>query len=112
MLTDFEKAVLSKLKEVPRGRVTTYGELAKAAGRPRAARAAGNAVHKNPWAPKVPCHRVVLSSGRLGGYARGPGKKKILLSQEGISVINNRIKNFNLILYKFFNNKKNNQNKK
>ena len=100
-LTDFEKAVLAKLKNVPCGNVTTYRLLAKAVGKPRAARAIGNAVNKNPWAPKAPCHRVVKSTGELGGFASGPKKKIELLKKEGVIVEKGRIKDFNLILYKF-----------
>jgi len=100
-LTKFEERVLSKLKKVPRGKVTTYQALARAVGRPRAARAVGNAVHKNPWAPQVPCHRVVKSNADLGGFASGPAKKIAWLKKEGVIVKKGKIKDFNLILYKF-----------
>ena len=100
-LTKFEIAVLEKLKKVPHGQVTTYGILAKAVGRPGAARAVGNAVNKNPWAPRVPCHRVVKSTGELGGFASGTRKKIGLLKKEGVMVKKGRIIDFNLILYKF-----------
>ena len=64
----FNKKVWLALKLIPRGRVTTYKELAKYLGKPKAARSVGNACGKNPDAPRVPCHRVVRSDGRLGGY--------------------------------------------
>ena len=100
-ITEFEKKVYKILKRVPRGNVTIYTELAKAVGRPRAMRAVGNALNKNPYAPEVPCHRVVKSCGSLGGFASGERKKAELLKKEGIKVVKGRIKNFNLILYKF-----------
>lgn len=99
-LTDFEKKVLRLLRKVPRGRVTTYGELARAAGRPVAARAAGNALHKNPGAPRVPCHRIVRSNGDLGGYAGGAGKKTVLLAEEGVAVENGKIVDFKRKFYR------------
>ncbi len=86
---------------IPAGKVTTYAELARAAGHPKAARAAGNAVNKNPHAPKVPCHRVVKSNGEVGGYAEGTDKKVKYLAKEGVLVKNGRIENFKEILYKF-----------
>lgn len=94
MLSVFEMSVLHKLKSVPRGRVTTYAALAQAIGRPRSVRAVGNALHKNPDAPQVPCHRVVRSDGSLGGYAGGAGRKARLLTAEGIMVRGGRIVNF------------------
>ena len=64
---EFNKKVWAALKLIPRGRVTTYKELAKYLGKPKAARAVGNACGANPDAPRVPCHRVVRSDGRLDG---------------------------------------------
>ncbi|MBL4693758.1 MGMT family protein [Candidatus Gracilibacteria bacterium] len=86
MFTDFQQSVWEALKTIPRGKVTTYGEIARYLGRPRAARAVGSAVGKNPNAPEVPCHRVVPSSGLVGNYS-GPGGRdgKIkLLKEEGV----------------------------
>ncbi|MFH0891729.1 MAG: MGMT family protein [Candidatus Falkowbacteria bacterium] len=100
-LTDFEIKVLETLKGVPKGRVTTYGALALAAGRPGAARAVGNALNKNPDAPRVPCHRVVYGDGCLGGYAGGRIKKIGLLKKEGIGVKNGRIAGFKKIFFGF-----------
>lgn len=97
----FAKSVWRTLKKVPRGQVTSYGELAKAAGSPRAARAVGNALHINPYAPQVPCHRVVKSDGSLGGFASGLNKKKALLRQEGVAVKAGKIVNFSKIKYDF-----------
>ena len=100
-LTDFEEAVLEKLKQVPGGQVTTYGELARAVGRPRAMRAVGNALNKNPFSPGVPCHRAVKSDGNIGGFARGVKKKIELLNSEGVEVKNGKVVNFNEIIYRF-----------
>lgn len=72
--SDFEKAVYVATFRIPRGKVSTYGRVAKAIGRPRASRAVANTLHNNPLWPVVPCHRVVCSDGRFGGpekWARG-----------------------------------------
>jgi O-6-methylguanine DNA methyltransferase len=76
---------------IPRGRVATYKDIARAMGKPRAFRAVGNALNKNPHAPNVPCHRVVCSDGSLGGYAGGLGKKIKLLKKEGIKITRGKI---------------------
>jgi len=81
-ITDFERRVYAAVKTIPRGEVRTYGWVARQLGAPRAARAVGNALNKNPFAPIVPCHRVVASNG-LGGFARGLTAKKQLLRGEG-----------------------------
>jgi len=101
MESDFAQAVYSALKKVPQGRVTSYSALTNASGRPGAARAIGNALNKNPFAPQVPCHRVVKSNGEVGGFAHGTKKKIKLLKSEGIKIKNNKIIDFNLVLYKF-----------
>ena len=92
--TIFQKAVWEATGKVPKGKVTTYAAIAKLIGRPKAARAVGNALNKNPYAPKVPCHRVVKSDGSLGGFARGASKKKMLLEKEGVKIKNDRVINF------------------
>ncbi|MFA6171011.1 MAG: MGMT family protein [Patescibacteria group bacterium] len=94
-LTDFENEVLEVIKKIKKGRVSTYREAARALGRPKAARAVGNALNKNPHAPKVPCHRIVKSDGALGGYAGGAKKKAELLGREGLAIIKGKIKDFN-----------------
>lgn len=73
------------LLEIPAGEVRTYGELARAIGRPTAARAVGQALKRNRWAPAIPCHRVVAGDGRLGGYSApgGVAAKRRLLRREG-----------------------------
>lgn len=87
----FHHRVLAAASRIPRGKVATYKDIARAIGRPRAYRAVGNALNKNPHAPKVPCHRVVGAGGRLGGYAGGLKKKIALLRMEGVAVKRNRI---------------------
>lgn len=84
--TDFQKSVWRALCTIPKGSVVTYTELAAMVGRPSAARAVANACGKNPFAPDVPCHRVVRSDGGLGGYsgAGGIATKQKLLQQEGL----------------------------
>jgi len=82
----FARRVLTTLREVPFGTVVTYGELARASEAPRAARAAGNAVARNPLLLIVPCHRVVPASGALGGFGPGPEAKRWLLAHEGALV--------------------------
>jgi methylated-DNA-[protein]-cysteine S-methyltransferase len=81
--TPFQQAVWLATRDIPRGRTRSYGWLAVWAGRPRAARAVGQAMAANPWPIIVPCHRVVSSSGRLGGYGGGLDMKERLLRLEG-----------------------------
>lgn len=80
---EFTRAVLTRLAKVPHGQVTTYGALAREAGRPRAARAVGTVMNRNPIPIVLPCHRVVGSNGSLVGYAGGLDRKRLLLSLEG-----------------------------
>ena len=84
--TVFQLKVWNYLKKIPRGRVITYLDLAKAIKMPKAVRAVANAVGKNPYPPKIPCHRVIRSDGKLGGYSAPGGikTKKKLLKMEGI----------------------------
>ena len=72
--TEFEKKVYELCSKVPKGKVTSYKEIAHAMSN-KAYRAVGTALHNNPFAPKVPCHRVVNADGRLGGFASGLDKK-------------------------------------
>ena len=85
--TKFQLKVLTYLKKIPRGSVKTYSQVAKGIGKPLAARAVANAIGKNPYAPKIPCHRVIRSDGSLGGYSGKGGvkTKRLLLKKEGIS---------------------------
>lgn len=81
-LTDFQKAVYRAVMAIPAGQTRSYLWVAKRIGRPRSARAVGNALNKNPYAPYVPCHRVIASDGSLGGYSAGLKKKIELLKRE------------------------------
>ena len=86
--TKFQLKVWSYLKKIPKGKTKSYLEVAKAIGKPSAFRAVANAVGKNPFPPKIPCHRVIRSDGSMGGYSGKGGikKKKILLQSEGITI--------------------------
>jgi methylated-DNA-[protein]-cysteine S-methyltransferase len=76
--------VYNILLKIPAGKVSTYGDIAKALGHPKAARLVGQILHDNPNPVVVPCHRVIHSDGRLGGYAYGSERKRELLENEGI----------------------------
>jgi methylated-DNA-[protein]-cysteine S-methyltransferase len=80
----FQQAVLRAEHAIPRGNVSTYGLLAARLGKPKAARAVGQALSTNPFPIIVPCHRAVRSSGELGGYQGGPAMKRALLEREGV----------------------------
>lgn len=96
-----QKEVLEMMKKIPEGKVTTYRIIALELGT-RAYRAVGTAVKNNPDAPRIPCHRVVKSNGTVGFYSGGGTKTKIrMLQKEGIKISNNRIVNFDKVLYKF-----------
>ena len=85
--TKFQLKVWKYLKTIPKGQIRTYLDVAIAIKKPKAVRAVANAIGKNPYAPIVPCHRVIRSDGSLGGYS-GPGgikAKKKMLKMEGIS---------------------------
>jgi len=84
--TRFQKKVWKYLKKIPRGKIKTYSQVASAIGSPSSIRAVANAVGKNPYPPKIPCHRVIRSDGTLGGYSGKGGikTKGVLLKKEGI----------------------------
>ncbi len=94
------KKLYELLSQIPKGQVTTYGELAKKL-KTKGYRAVGKIVGLNPNAPKVPCHRVVRSDGALGGYAFGIDKKIEILAKEGIKIENGKVLDFTKKLYKF-----------
>ena len=96
----FSDKVYEITKKIPKGKVSTYGEIGKVLNC-KAYRAVGNALNKNPYAPIVPCHRVVKSSGEIGGFASGTKNKIKLLKKEGIKIKNNKIINFEKVLFKF-----------
>ena len=82
-LTEFQRRVYAAIVRIPPGETRSYQWVARGIGRPRAARAVGNALRHNPFAPRVPCHRVVRADGSLGGYAGGPARKRARLRREG-----------------------------
>jgi O-6-methylguanine DNA methyltransferase len=92
-MSEFQRRVLAAVRRIPPGRVATYGDIAAAAGRPRAARGVG-LVMRGCSAPGVPCHRVIAAGGRLGGYGGHEGLKRALLRAEGIVVHGTRVKDF------------------
>ncbi len=85
-LTLFQAKVYKVVKTIPKGQVRSYQWVARQIGRPGACRAVGNALNKNPFAPKVPCHRIVKSDGSLGGFAKGAKEKLRLLKKEGVTL--------------------------
>lgn len=78
----FVEKVYQVIKKIPKGRVLTYKEVARRAGRPQAYRAVGNILNKNRD-PKMPCHRVIRTDGKIGGYRRGAALKRRILKKEG-----------------------------
>lgn len=96
----FDERCYELLKQIPKGRVTTYKLMAEALGT-TAYRAVGNAMAKNPNPVTVPCHRVVKSDGKIGGYALGAEKKSELLRSEGVEVKDGKIADLPARLYRF-----------
>jgi methylated-DNA-[protein]-cysteine S-methyltransferase len=101
----FEVRVWKLMEKIPKGRVTTYGLIAKKL-KTKAYRAVGNACRKNPYAPRVPCHRVVRSDGTVGGFGGKTSgktvKKKIqMLGKENVEIKNGRIIDFERVLFRF-----------
>ena len=88
------------LKKVPEGKITTYKEFARSL-KTKAYRAVGNAMNRNPYAPEVPCHRVVKSNGEIGGFASGTKKKIEILKKEGIEIKDNKVESMKKYLHKF-----------
>ena len=86
--TNFQLKVWNYLRKIPKGKVKTYLQVAKAIGNPKAFRAVANAAGKNPYPPKIPCHRVIRSDGRLGGYSGRGGikEKRRLLNAEKVTL--------------------------
>ena len=83
--TRFEEQVYAIVRKIPKGQTRSYRWVAERLGNAGRARAVGNALNRNPYAPRVPCHRVVNADGSLGGYAGGPAKKRRLLASEKVS---------------------------
>lgn len=99
-VTEFERKVYDLMRKIPKGKVSTYGFIAEKLGT-KAYRAVGQACKKNPFAPVVPCHRVVSSDGGIGGFSSGIKKKIKILEKEGIKVKNKRIVDFEKKLFRF-----------
>jgi len=85
-MSEFQARVLELVSKIPKGKVTTYKEVARALGSPRSCRAVGNALARNPHPLKIPCHRVVRSDGKIGGYGFGRRRKTKLLVDEGVEI--------------------------
>lgn len=83
--TSFQKLVWMELLSIPEGEIRTYKQIAVAIGKPNSSRAVANACAANPYSPAVPCHRVIRSDGRIGGYSGNGGTegKRMMLEQEG-----------------------------
>lgn len=101
----FNERVWDKMRKIPRGKVTTYKQLSRALNT-KAYRAVGNACKRNPYSPEVPCHRVVKSDGKIGGFGgkiSGPRvrKKIAMLKKEGVRVKDSKVVEFEKILFKF-----------
>lgn len=97
----FNEKVYRITKQIPKGRVSTYKKVGNAL-KTKGYRAVGNALHVNPFAPVVPCHRVVNTNGNLGGFASGVKNKIRILESEGVKVKNNKVVNFEKLLFKNF----------
>ena len=89
--SQFEREVLLATFKIPKGKVSTYRRIAEKIGRPRAYRAVGNALHKNPLAPIVPCHRVVTSNGTFSGDEKGAAYRRRSLEKERIPIEKGRV---------------------
>ena len=96
-----EKKIYKKLLEVPEGKITTYGELAKAVGMKNGQRAVGKIMNANPYPVIIPCHRVVKSDGKVGGYYYGQNVKINMLKKEGVKIKNDKILDWENTVYRF-----------
>ena len=92
-MVGFRAKVLAAVRRIPPGRVATYGDIAAAAGSPRASRAVGN-IMRECKSPGVPCHRVIAAGGQLGGFGGSVQMKRELLRAEGVTVIGRRVREF------------------
>jgi O-6-methylguanine DNA methyltransferase len=89
-MKNFKEKVYQIVKKIPRGKILTYKKLAELARRPKAWRAVGNILNKN-FDPKIPCHRVIRSDCKIGGYREGTKKKTALLKKEGVIIKKKRV---------------------
>ncbi|MBL7150917.1 MGMT family protein [Candidatus Microgenomates bacterium] len=88
-ITSFQRKVYEVVKKIPKGEVLSYQQVARLTGYPKACRAVGNALNKNPDPKTIPCHRVIRANGKIGGFKGGQKKKIRLLRKEGV-IIKNR----------------------
>lgn len=88
-ITNLSEKVYKIVKEIPKGKLTTYKDVAFNLGNPKLARAVGNALNKNNN-PKIPCHRVIRSDGKIGGFNKGKKNKILLLKKEGVLLKNKK----------------------
>ena len=98
---NLDEKIYKKLLQVPKGQITTYGELAKAVGLKNGQRAVGKMMNKNPYPVIIPCHRVVMSTGKIGGYAYGENVKTKMLNDEGLEIQNGKIIYLKNKIYRF-----------
>ena len=98
---NLEQKIYKKLLDVPKGKITTYGDLAKSVGLKNGQRVVGKIMNKNPYPVIVPCHRVVMSTGKIGGYAYGEHIKTKMLNDEGIKIQNGKILDLKNKLFEF-----------
>jgi O-6-methylguanine DNA methyltransferase len=89
--SEFERAVYLATFKIPKGKVSTYGRIAKMIGRPKASRAVANTLHNNPLWPIVPCQRVVCSDGRFGGPRDAAAGRRKQVEDEGVPIVNGRV---------------------
>jgi methylated-DNA-[protein]-cysteine S-methyltransferase len=99
-MKSFAERCYGVLRKVPKGSVTTYKDIGNAL-KSKAYRAVGNAMNKNPYAPKVPCHRVIRSDGFVGQFAKGKNEKIRLLKSEGVDINNKGFIDLKKYSYKF-----------
>lgn len=102
---NFEERVWKLMEVIPKGQVTTYGLIARKL-KTKAYRAVGNACRRNPYAPRVPCHRVVRSNGTIGGFGGKTSGETVenkvrMLRREGVEVRNGKIVNFEKVVFRF-----------
>ena len=98
---NLDEKIYKKLLQVPKGQITTYGELAKAVGLKNGQRTVGKMMNKNPYPVIIPCHRVVMSTGKIGGYAYGENVKTKMLNDEGLEIQNGKIIDLKNKIYRF-----------
>lgn len=84
--TAFQQQVYDAVRRIPKGQTRSYAWVAQTIGKPGAVRAVGNALNNNPFAPEVPCHRVIKSDGSIGGFAHGSERKRRMLRSEGVAI--------------------------